>query len=33
MSVTEFKAFVGDESAKYLNVIKETGVTSRQAGR
>ena len=29
MSVTEFKAFVRDESAKYLNVIKETG----QAGR
>jgi tripartite-type tricarboxylate transporter receptor subunit TctC len=29
MSVAEFKAFVRDESAKYLNVIKETGVTSQ----
>ena len=27
MSGSEFKAFVRDESAKYLNVIKETGVT------
>jgi hypothetical protein len=29
MSVAEFKAFVRGESAKYLNVIKETGVTSQ----
>ena len=29
MSVAEFKAFVHGESAKYLNVIKETGVTSQ----
>jgi tripartite-type tricarboxylate transporter receptor subunit TctC len=29
MSVAEFKVFVRDESAKYLNVIKETGVTSQ----
>ena len=29
MSVAEFKSFVRDESAKYLNVIKETGVTSQ----
>jgi hypothetical protein len=29
MSGAEFKAFVRDESAKYLNVIKETGVTSQ----
>ena len=27
MSVAEFKAFVNGESAKCLNVIKETGVT------
>jgi len=29
MSVAEFKSFVHGESAKYLNVIKETGVTSQ----
>ena len=29
MSVAEFKEFVHGESAKYLNVIKETGVTSQ----
>jgi tripartite-type tricarboxylate transporter receptor subunit TctC len=29
MSVEEVKAFVGRESAKYLNVIKETGVTAQ----
>jgi hypothetical protein len=29
MPVAEFKAFVRAESAKYLNVIKETGVTSQ----
>ena len=29
MSVAEFKSFVHAESAKYLNVIKETGVTSQ----
>jgi tripartite-type tricarboxylate transporter receptor subunit TctC len=29
MSVTQFKAFVQNESAKYLRVIKETGVTSQ----
>ena len=29
MSAAEFKAFVHGESAKYLNVIKETGVTSQ----
>src|SRR6476661_10038561 len=29
MSVAEVKAFVSGESAKYLNVIKETGVTSQ----
>jgi hypothetical protein len=29
MSVAEFRAFVSGERAKYLNVIKETGVTSQ----
>lgn len=29
MSVAQFKAFVQNESAKYLRVIKETGVTSQ----
>jgi tripartite-type tricarboxylate transporter receptor subunit TctC len=29
MPVAEFRAFVDGESAKYLNVIKETGVTSQ----
>jgi tripartite-type tricarboxylate transporter receptor subunit TctC len=29
MSVSEFKSFVQVESTKYLNVIKETGVTSQ----
>jgi hypothetical protein len=29
MSVAEFRAFVQGESAKYLHVIKETGVTSQ----
>ena len=29
MSVAQFKEFVQGESAKYLHVIKETGVTSQ----
>jgi hypothetical protein len=29
MSMAEFRTFVSGESAKYLNDIKETGVTSR----
>jgi hypothetical protein len=29
MSVSEFREFVRRESAKYLHVIKETGVTSQ----
>jgi hypothetical protein len=33
MSIAEFKAFVNGESVKYLNVIKETGVTSQLSGR
>jgi tripartite-type tricarboxylate transporter receptor subunit TctC len=28
MSVTQFRAFVDEESAKYLRIIKETGVTA-----
>jgi tripartite-type tricarboxylate transporter receptor subunit TctC len=29
MTVAQFKDFVHNESAKYLRVIKETGVTSQ----
>ena len=29
MTVTQFKEFVQNESAKYLRVIKQTGVTSQ----
>jgi hypothetical protein len=29
MPVAKFRVFVSGESAKYLNVIKETGVTSQ----
>jgi hypothetical protein len=31
MSVVQFKDFVRGESAKYLRVIKQTGVTSQKA--
>jgi hypothetical protein len=30
MSVGQFKEFVQNESAKYLRVIKQTGVTAQQ---
>jgi len=32
ISVAGFRAFVNRESSKYLNVIKETGVTSQERG-